>query len=432
MLPKSGVIYLSEKMPDGNRVTIMVEETPDDVSVMPAFSEKPRLDLRSFAHTSVTPAAVTDSTSGSRTAPVRRPVPPQKRPAPRLHAFGPRVQPKGGITASGSPIPGTVTLSETMIPHMRENPVEDLDLKPDRSIDVAKDTLAPSVTLPFMTPAKPESVERAPVVASVQDSVLPAPRITRNLQSAFKRNVQPEKTSVREVPPIIHGTRTVGFRQKAAFALIALSLGGVTAPMIPKLRLETYFAATRTRQAVSNLIAPQAPELPPASPVVFNPLIAPDGSVITPVNTDFSIIVPKVGINAPVTAGVNAGNPTKYNKVLETSVAHANTSFLPDQNGTVYLFSHSTNYDWFVRDLNAVFYLLKNLEQGDFVVVVYKDVRYTYELKEKRVVKPNQVAFLAPRPGEKKLILQTCWPPGSVSERLLLFADLVEEQSQSI
>ncbi len=95
----------------------------------------------------------------------------------------------------------------------------------------------------------------------------------------------------------------------------------------------------------------------------------------------------------------------------------------------MYLFSHSTNYDWFVKDLNAVFYLLKNLTDGDLIVIYYKGRQYTYKLREKRVVKPTDVSYLIPQKGTRTLILQTCWPPGSTTERLLLFADLVEEQS---
>jgi sortase A len=161
---------------------------------------------------------------------------------------------------------------------------------------------------------------------------------------------------------------------------------------------------------------------------VIDPLKTANGSVIQPVNTDFAIVVPKIGINAPVTAGVNPANPKEYNQVLNTAVAQSSTSFTPDKSGTVYLFSHSTNYDWFVKDLNAVFYLVKNLENGDYIVLFYKGVRYTYRTTEKRIVQPGEISYLVPQSGKKNLILQTCWPPGSTSERLLIFADLVEEK----
>lgn len=221
--------------------------------------------------------------------------------------------------------------------------------------------------------------------------------------------------------------------RRLGYAFIALSLGGMLAPLSQQLRLEATYLADKTLDKLYNFRNLQTERsLPQSVPVIFDPLITPDGASINPVNTDFSVIIPKVGVNAPVIARVNPANPGEYNKALEKGVAHASTSYFPDENGTVYLFSHSTNYDWFVKDLNAVFYLLKNLDTGDLIVVYYKNVRYTYKLREKQVVKPTAVSYLAPQLGSRNLILQTCWPPGSISERLLIFADLLEEQDGQI
>lgn len=216
-------------------------------------------------------------------------------------------------------------------------------------------------------------------------------------------------------------TRTIGM------ALLALSLGGMAGPFIPTLRLESSYAVKQAA-AYFHTSESAAKPLPKSVPIIFNPLVAADGSVITPVNQDFSLVIPNIGVNAPVIANVNPASAGEYNAALLTGVAQASTSMLPDQNGTVYLFSHSTNYDWFVKDLNAVFYLLKNLKEGDLIVLIYKGKQYTYRLRETRVVAPAEVSYLIPQTDKKNLILQTCWPPGSVSERLLLFADFVQEQ----
>lgn len=212
-----------------------------------------------------------------------------------------------------------------------------------------------------------------------------------------------------------------------AFALIALSLGGIAGPMLPAIRLETQYAF----QHISFARPPLA-RLPKSVPVVFNPLKTEDGASIEPASKDFGLIIPKIGVNTAIIPAVNPADPGQYLEALKKGVAHASTSFFPDENGTVYLFSHSTNYDWFVSDLNAVFYLLKNLSNGDLVVIFYKNKQYTYKLREKRVVKPTETSYLIPQRGPKTLILQTCWPPGSTSERLLLFADLIETTGQSI
>ena len=167
-------------------------------------------------------------------------------------------------------------------------------------------------------------------------------------------------------------------------------------------------------------------QLPQAVPADFNPLLDPSGNEIEPVNSDFALIVPKVGINAAVIPGVDPVNTAGYSEALKKGVAHSKLSYYPDENGTTYLFSHSTNYEWFIDDLNAVFYYLKNLEANDLIVVMYRNDRYTYEIREKKVVSTKEISYLVPQTGVRTLVLQTCWPPGTVAKRMLIFADLIE------
>jgi LPXTG-site transpeptidase (sortase) family protein len=209
--------------------------------------------------------------------------------------------------------------------------------------------------------------------------------------------------------------------------LIALALGGVTPSFLPVAALESSYYINTIKQLVRQQKEAEKP-LPASVPVRFNPLIAPDGSEITPIDPNFGIVIPKIGVNATVIPAVNPLKEADYGEALKEGVAHASTSFFPDEEGVVYLFSHSTNYEWFAKDLNAIFYLLKNLEAGDLIVLSYKGGLYTYRLTEKRVVKPSEISYLQPISGERKLILQTCWPPGSTAERLLLIAELIDRQ----
>ncbi len=219
-----------------------------------------------------------------------------------------------------------------------------------------------------------------------------------------------------------HGRGNLLHFSRLGIALIAFALGGIAGPLTPTVRLETAYWVNQTKFAV-NEVAP----LPPSVPVVFNPLVTPDGASIDPVNRDFSLIIPKIGVNAAVIPAVNPADTKQYMEVLKRGIAHASTSYFPGE-GTTYLFSHSTNYDWFVSDLNAVFYHLKNLTEGDTIVLFYKGKQFTYRLTEKKVVAPSEISYLVGQAGDKRLILQTCWPPGSTTERLLIFAELVEEQ----
>ncbi len=208
-----------------------------------------------------------------------------------------------------------------------------------------------------------------------------------------------------------------------AIGLLALALGGIARPLIPATRLELSYHVPQIIEKVSAIWVKPAPILPASVPKIFTPLLDDNGNEIIPSDANFSIIVPKIGINAAV---IPAVDPADYDEALQKGVAHASTSFFPNENGAVYLFSHSTNYEWFVKDLNAVFYLMKNLDEGDLVILVYKGTRYTYKITEKRIVAPTEVSYMAPIEGKKMLILETCWPPGSTTERLLVLADLID------
>ena len=228
-------------------------------------------------------------------------------------------------------------------------------------------------------------------------------------------------------------TKSAGFnfRQILGLTLIVFSIGAIISASQPIIKLEANYRLRVVKESLFNKInQPQTTTTPLPSPKApeFNPLIDPEGNPIVPVNTDFSLIVPSVGINAPIVAGVNPVSKAGYLQALKQGVAHASTSFYPDENGTVYLFSHSTNYEWFIKNLNAVFYYLKNIEPGQLVVVMYRGNRYTYKIREKQIISAKEISYLVPQTGSRNLILQTCWPPGSTWKRMLIFADLVEEK----
>lgn len=144
--------------------------------------------------------------------------------------------------------------------------------------------------------------------------------------------------------------------------------------------------------------------------------------ILQPVDPQFSLLIPKIGLNAKVLANVNPTNETEYKQALQSGVAHADGTYLPGENGRVYVFGHSTDYIWNVPRFNAVFYLLKEISHGDEIDIVYQGKRHIYEVTKKKVVDPSEVFYLKPKWGEEELVLQTCYPPGTTWLRLLVFA----------
>jgi len=145
---------------------------------------------------------------------------------------------------------------------------------------------------------------------------------------------------------------------------------------------------------------------------------------ISPLDQDFDVIIPKIGANARVVANVNPGNYNDYIEALKHGVAHAAGTKYPGQVGDTFLFAHSVGNFWEVNRWNAVFYLLRELNPGDEVDLFYLGRRFVYVVYDKKIVDPTDVQYLAAQANFPMLTLQTCWPPGTTLQRLLVFARL--------
>jgi len=144
---------------------------------------------------------------------------------------------------------------------------------------------------------------------------------------------------------------------------------------------------------------------------------------------ELSIVIPKIGVDAPIIAQVDPGNYKDYMRALKKGVAHAKGTYLPGEGGRSYLFAHSTNIDprWVSR-YNAVFYLLSKLRPGDMIFVWRDGKKLTYRVRQTKIVGKNDTSYLSVEGKKDELVLQTCYPPGTTLRRFLVLADLVESQ----
>ncbi len=145
--------------------------------------------------------------------------------------------------------------------------------------------------------------------------------------------------------------------------------------------------------------------------------------ILYPQDAMFSVVIPKIGANEKIVANVDPDNEKEYLDVLLHNIAHAKGTAFPGVNGTTYLFAHSTDDFWNVGRYNAVFYLLNKMEKGDEVVLFFNNKRFNYIVSDTKIVDPDDTHFIAANLGQgERVILQTCWPPGTAWKRLLVFA----------
>lgn len=145
---------------------------------------------------------------------------------------------------------------------------------------------------------------------------------------------------------------------------------------------------------------------------------------ITPVNTDFSIVIPKINANTSVIKDVDSFDSKIYQQALTKGVAHAKNTALPGQSGNIFIFAHSAGNWYQANQFNAVFYLLNKLNGGDKIIIYYQNQKYNYTVQETKLINANDISYMSSNSDQNQLTLMTCWPPGTTLKRLIVITTL--------
>jgi LPXTG-site transpeptidase (sortase) family protein len=138
----------------------------------------------------------------------------------------------------------------------------------------------------------------------------------------------------------------------------------------------------------------------------------------------YGISIPSIFINEPVVFNVDPNDKTTYTQALRQGIAHASGTSFPDNPGIGYYFAHSSTPE-FKNQYHAIFYLLGKLKLKDEVFIWHEGKRYEYRVTSQKITQPNDVSFLQATYTKETIVLQTCWPPGTTRQRLLIFAERV-------
>lgn len=177
-------------------------------------------------------------------------------------------------------------------------------------------------------------------------------------------------------------------------------------------------------RAAALLLNPPTPTPTITQSSSFGSLIGGGSNIIVPVSTDFGIVIEKINANAKVVANVDPASEASYSQALAQGVAHAAGTSFPGQKGNIYLFSHSTDAPWNIVRYNAVFYLLNKLEKGDQISLFFMGRRYDYIVFDKAIATPEETQYLTNIYPDSVLTMQTCDPPGTLLNRLIVRARL--------
>jgi sortase A len=159
---------------------------------------------------------------------------------------------------------------------------------------------------------------------------------------------------------------------------------------------------TTTTTLPPSTFAPPPPQ--PAAPV------AAQTSGREPVIELGRIEIPKIGVDSIMFEGIRM-------TTLDLGPGHWPGSALPGQPGNVVVAGHRTSK-------HKVFRNVDQLVAGDEIVFTDANGRHVYRVNRTEIVYPDAVWIINPTPTPT-VTLFACHPPGSVRQRIVVFADLV-------
>jgi len=164
-----------------------------------------------------------------------------------------------------------------------------------------------------------------------------------------------------------------------------------------------------------------APFMSPSRQVTATPIVGTASNV----GPESKIIIPKINLEVPVVFDINTTTEKDVQAGLENGVVHYSTSAEPGQTGNVVIVGHSSNNILNKGKYKFAFVLLKRLEVGDTFSIQKSGVRYTYQVYDKKIVKPTDVSVLSSTAKPNSATLITCDPPGTSLNRLVVVAEQI-------
>jgi LPXTG-site transpeptidase (sortase) family protein len=144
-----------------------------------------------------------------------------------------------------------------------------------------------------------------------------------------------------------------------------------------------------------------------------------------PVGADPEVVIPKINVEIPAIYDVNTINDDAIEAGLERGAVHYADTALPGQNGNVVIVGHSSGNVFNSGKYKFAFSLLRAMEKGDTFYLQKDGKRYTYQVYDKKVVKPTDVSVLGLSDKTATATLITCDPPGTSTNRLVIVGEQI-------
>ncbi len=140
---------------------------------------------------------------------------------------------------------------------------------------------------------------------------------------------------------------------------------------------------------------------------------------VKPIPKENRLIIPKINVDAEILEGETLSILDQKEGVWREPFTKT-----PEIGGNMVIAGHRFQY---TPPNTKTFYHLDKLQNGDKILVFWKEKTYIYEIVGVKDVLPTQVDILNDDPGvPNKLTLYTCTPLGSNAKRLVIEASLIK------
>lgn len=175
----------------------------------------------------------------------------------------------------------------------------------------------------------------------------------------------------------------------------------------------------------------------------FHSLISPGDEssvIIVADNTNQSVsasptlLIPKLSIKVPIIFDLPSQSEASSQEALEGGVINFpvdGASAKPGQNGNTVILGHSSSDIFNSGQYKFIFVQLNRLALGDLFYIDYENVRYSYEISDKKIIAPTDLAQLNMGESAPYATLITCDPPGTTLNRLLVIGRQISPDPSS-
>lgn len=172
-----------------------------------------------------------------------------------------------------------------------------------------------------------------------------------------------------------------------------------------------------------------APFIQPSRKVSTTPIILTSDSVA--VGETPEVIIPKINVQIPVDYTQQSVQEEAVQASLENGVVHYASTSQPGEQGNTAIFGHSSNNIFNKGKYKFAFVKLSELVPGDIFYLTKDKKIYSYRVYDKRIVTPQQTEVLRPVEGKVTATLITCDPPGTSTNRLVVWGEQISPDPAS-